>query len=64
MPDESTILRFCHLPEDQALASRYWLRSMLGFDRGLMLNTGTVEDATLISAPCSTEREKDERDPG
>ena len=32
-------------------------------DRGLMLKTGTVVDATLIAAPSSTKNDKGERDP-
>ena len=32
-------------------------------DRGLMLMTGTVVDATLIAAPNSTKNDKGERDP-
>ncbi len=32
-------------------------------DRGLMLKTGTVVDATLISAPSSTKNDKSERNP-
>lgn len=32
-------------------------------ERGFMLKTGTVVDATLISAPSSTKNDKGERDP-
>jgi IS5 family transposase len=32
-------------------------------DRGLMLKTGTVVDATLIAAPSSTKNDKGDRDP-
>ena len=32
-------------------------------DRGLMLKTDTVVDATLIAAPSSTKNDKGERDP-
>lgn len=32
-------------------------------DKGLLLRTGTVVDATLIAAPSSTKNSKGERDP-
>ena len=64
LPDESTILRFRHLLEAHGLAL-----SMLAAindtlrERGLMLKTGTVVDATLIAAPSSTKNASGERDP-
>ncbi len=64
MPDESTILRFRHRLEkhkltDQILAT---VNDLL-IERGLLLKTGTVVDATLIAAPSSTKNIDKARDP-
>jgi IS5 family transposase len=55
LPDESTILRFRHVLEKNKLAERILatVNLLLGA-KGLMLRSGTVVDATLISAPSST----------
>ena len=64
MPDESTILRFRHrlkkhkLAEPILAAVKDWL-----IERGLLLNTGTVVDATLIAAPSATKNNDKARDP-
>ncbi len=64
LPDESTILRFRHLLETHGLAAQ-----MLGLvneilvEKGLMLKTGSVVDATLIPAPSSTKNNSGKRDP-
>ena len=64
LPDESTILRFRHLLEEHGLGQQILaaVNAKL-IDRGLMLKTGTVVDATLIAAPSSTKNDKGERDP-
>ena len=64
LPDESTILRFRHLLEQNDLGAQILaaVNAKL-IDRGLMLKTGTVVDATLIAAPSSTKNDKGERDP-
>jgi len=64
MPDESTILRFRHLLEDNNLSVLLLatINSTLA-SQGLMLKTGTVVDATLIAAPSSTKNSTGERDP-
>ena len=64
LPDESTILRFRHLLEKHKLAEQMLvvINDMLR-DRGLMLRTGTVVDATLIAAPSSTKNASGTRDP-
>jgi transposase, IS5 family len=64
LPDESTILRFRHMLEEHQLG-RQILATVNAklIDRGLMLKTGTVVDATLIAAPSSTKNDKGERDP-
>jgi IS5 family transposase len=64
LPDESTILRFRHLLEKHELAGPILatVNAVLQ-ERGLLLKTGTVVDATLIAAPSSTKNQKGERDP-
>jgi IS5 family transposase len=64
LPDESTILRFRHLLEEHGLGQQILaaVNARL-IDRGLMLKTGTVVDATLFAAPCSTKNDSGERDP-
>jgi IS5 family transposase len=64
LPDESTILRFRHLLEKHKLADQILgVVNDLLRDKGLLLKTGTVVDATLISAPSSTKNASGERDP-
>jgi transposase, IS5 family len=64
LPDESTILRFRHLLEEHKLAPKVLDTINAGLlERGLMLETGTVVDATLIAAPSSTKNKTGERDP-
>ena len=64
LPDETTILRFRHMLEANRLGQQILatVNAKL-IDRGLMLKTGTVVDATLIAAPSSTKNDKGERDP-
>ena len=64
LPDESTILRFRHLLETHKLAGPMLatVNDVLR-DKGLMLRSGTVVDATLISAPSSTKNDSGQRDP-
>jgi IS5 family transposase len=64
LPDESTILRFRNLREKQALSLQIMeaINAALA-KREVMLNTGTVIDATLIAALGSTKNKDDERDP-
>ena len=63
LPDASTILRFRHVLEKHKLAERILatVNLLLGA-KGLMLRSGTVVDATLISAPSSTKNASGERD--
>lgn len=64
LPDESTILRFRHLLEENKLADVLFASiTTILKDRGLMLKAGTAVDATLIAAPSSTKNEDGERDP-
>ena len=64
LPDETTILRFRHLLEDNSLSIPLLatINATLAA-RGLMLKTGTVVDATLIAAPSSTKNSSGERAP-
>lgn len=64
VPDESTILRFRHRLEKHKLANAILeeVNALLS-ERGLLLKTGTVVDATLIAAPSSTKNQDKERDP-
>ncbi|MFK0731866.1 MAG: IS5 family transposase [Gloeotrichia echinulata HAB0833] len=64
LPDESTILRFRHLLEENNLSIQLLatINATLA-TKGLMLKTGTVVDATLIAAPSSTKNSTGERDP-
>lgn len=63
-PDETTILTFRHLLEAQDLcgamldAVNLYLES-----RGLRIGTGTIVDATIVHAPCSTKNATGTRDP-
>ncbi len=63
-PDETTILRFRRLLEQHELCGQildtvnHYLAS-----KGLRIATGTIVDATIISAPSSTKNSKGERDP-
>ena len=64
LPDESTILRFRHRLEKHKLAdSILSVVNDLLVQRGLLLKTGTVVDATLIAAPTSTKNKDKARDP-
>jgi IS5 family transposase len=64
LPDESTILRFRHLLEENNLSIQLLatINATLAA-KGLMLKTGTVVDATLIAAPSFTKNSTGERDP-
>lgn len=64
LPDESTILRFCHLLEAhnlnlQILAT---VNATLAA-KGRVLKSGAVVEATLVPAPSSTKNSSGERDP-
>jgi transposase, IS5 family len=64
LPDETTILRFRHLLEANNLSLQIMATiNALLTQRGLLLKTGTVVDATLIAAPSSTKNKDNARDP-
>ena len=62
--DETTVLRFRHLLEEHDLGGEMldtvnrYLES-----RGIRIATGTIVDATIVSAPSSTKNSTGERDP-
>ncbi len=64
LPDESTILRFRHRLQEHKLSEQILkvVNDLLS-QRGLLLKTGTVVDATLIAAPTSTKNKDKARDP-
>jgi len=64
IPDETTILRFRHILEENDLTKAIFeeIGSLLE-ERGLMLKRGTIVDATIIHAPSSTKNREGKRDP-
>ena len=64
IPDESTILHFRHLLEQNEIAPQILERVNAHLNRkGLLLKRGTMVDATIIEAPTSTKNASGERDP-
>src|SRR6266849_4771486 len=64
VPDETTILRFRHLLEQHGLTQAIFaaVRDLLTAKR-LLLQSGTIVDATIIAAPSSTKNAAQARDP-
>jgi IS5 family transposase len=63
-PDETTILNFRHLLEKHELNGKILDTVNLYLEsKGIRISTGTIVDATIISAPSSTKNSKKERDP-
>lgn len=64
VPDESTILRFRHLLEKHRLTeSMFEQINRVLEEKGLLLRSGTIVDATMIAAPSSTKNSTNSRDP-
>jgi IS5 family transposase len=64
IPDETTILNFRHLLEENDLAEDILKQvNALLARKGLMLKQGSIVDATIIAAPSSTKNSTGERDP-
>ena len=61
IPDETTILHFRHLLEKHQLTEQIFaeVRQLLE-DKKLLLKSGTIVDATIISAPSSTKNASQE----
>lgn len=64
VPDETTILRFRRLLEEHQLTEQIFglVRGLLE-SRGLLVKSGTIVDATILSAPSSTKNATATRDP-
>lgn len=64
LPDETTILKFRHLLEKHGLSQKLF-EGINGELRrqGLLLQQGTLVDASILSAPSSTKNRDGERDP-
>lgn len=64
VPDATTLLKFRRLLERHELGAALFLQVNEGLAaRGLKVGTGTIVDATLISAPSSTKNAERARDP-
>jgi IS5 family transposase len=64
VPDETTILNSRHLLEAHDLCGKIFDAVNLYLDsKGIRISTGTIVDATIVSAPSSTKNENKERDP-
>ncbi len=64
IPDETTILNFRRLLETHGLAEKLFQQVNAHLQRkGLSLRSGTIVDATIISAPSSTKNRDGQRDP-
>src|SRR5450432_3768641 len=64
IPDETTILNFRRLLEENELAPEILARvNALLTRKGLLLKRGSIVDATIIAAPSSTKNADGERDP-
>ena len=63
-PDETTVCKFRHLLEEHDLGKRLFEEVGRHLQaNGLKVSTGTIVDATIISAPSSTKNQDKARDP-
>src|SRR5450631_3140820 len=64
VPDETTVCKFRHLLERNDLGAGIFERVNEHLhQKGMRINTGTIVDATIVSAPSSTKNARGERDP-
>ena len=64
VPDETTVLNFRHLLRDNNLFEKIFEKINQHLtEKGFLMKSGTIVDATLISAPSSTKNESQKRDP-
>ena len=64
MPDHTTIMNFRHLLERHGLARKIFAEvSNWLTEAGVLVNEGTLMNATIIEAPSSTKNKTGERDP-
>jgi IS5 family transposase len=64
VPDETTVCKFRHLPEQHQLGREMLETVNLHLQaQGVRITTGTIVDATIIEAPSSTKNREQQRDP-
>ena len=64
VPDETTVCKFRHLLEQHELGTEIFATVNEHLESlGLKVGTGTIADATIISAPSSTKNATKQRDP-
>jgi len=64
IPDETTILNFRHLLEENKLPERFFeIVDQLLEEKGYIMKEGTIVDASIIKAPSSTKNQGKKRDP-
>ncbi len=64
IPDETTLCKFRHFLEAQELtAALFRLTTQYLAEQALLVRTGTIVDATIISASGSTKNQAQARDP-
>ena len=64
IPDETTILAFRHLLEQNDLGEQIFTAVKAHLKaNGMVMKQGTIVDATIIAAPSSTKNKAGERDP-
>lgn len=64
VPDATTLLKFRHMLEKNGLGGKIFADVKSRLERaGLMMQGGTIVDATLINAPTSTKNKTGKRDP-
>ena len=64
VPDETTVCKFRHLLEAHDLGRQLFAAVNAHLiEAGFKVSTGSIVDATIVSAPSSTKNERKERDP-
>ena len=64
VPDETTACKFRHLLEEHGLGGKILEAVNLYLQsKGVKITMGTIVDATIIHAPCSTKNREQKRDP-
>ena len=64
VPDATTLLKFRRMLEKHKLGEALFARvGQMLQDHGMKVGSGTIVDATIISAPSSTKNRDDQRDP-
>ena len=64
VPDETTVLHFRHMLEKHGLSEAIFARVRAQLEeRGLLVKSGTIVDATILAAAPSTKNQSGKRDP-